>query len=178
VEKDLLRLLNGEINVARFDGLIRREIMPNGVIHLIVSNYSESEEEMLLCEEYRKPGREKNKGSPKHTGGKKPYIMLMTDEIEELKKKGVKNIEELIGVLGSLGQHVEWNTGKLIHKRSKKPLQYKDLSTIFTYGNKKMNRILNDLKEHDLLYKSTEGYFVSGRIIKKGKKKGADRDGL
>lgn len=177
MEKDLIRLLNGETNVARFDGLIKREVMPNGTVHFWVTNYDG--EEVVLCEEYRKPGGKRNKGSPKHSGGKKPYVMLMTDEIEAIKKQGVKNTEELVGFLASLSKYVEWNTGKLIQKRSQKPLQYKDLREIFPYGNKKLNRILSDLKDNDLLYGTAEGYFISSRIIKKGKNKskGAARDG-
>lgn len=176
MEKELLKFMNGEVNVARIDCLIRKEIMPNGVIHLWVTNTEG--EEILLCEEYRKADDRRNKGSPKHSGGKKPYIMLMTEEIEVLKSQGIKNTDELVGFLASLSKYIEWNTGNLIQKRSKKPLQYKDLKEIFPYGNKKLNRILNDLKEHDLLFNTAEGYFISGRIIKKGKMKGAVRNGL
>jgi len=176
MEKDLLRFMNGEVNVARVNCLIKKEIMPNGITHLWVANCEG--EEILLCEEYRKTGDRRNKGSPKHTGGKKPYVILMTDEVESLKSQGIKNTNELIGFLASLSKYIEWNTGKLVQKRSKKTLQYKDLKEIFPYGNKKLNRILNDLKTHDLLYNTTEGYFISSRIIKKGRMKGAVRDGL
>ncbi|MSU01960.1 hypothetical protein FYJ83_10820 [Tissierella sp. DSM 105185] len=113
----------------------------------------------------------KNNETPKHTGGKKPYLMLMIDEIEELRSQGVKNVEELIGYVACLGKYIEWNTGKLIHKRSKKPIQYKDLLNIYSCSNKKLNKMINLMKEHDLLYYTDEGYFISSKYIKKGKSK-------
>lgn len=113
----------------------------------------------------------KEKPPPKHTGGKKPYLMLMINEIEELRKQGVKNIEELIGYVACLGKYIEWNTGRLIHTRKKTPLQYKDLLEIYKCSNKKLNKILNELKEHGLLFKTEEGYFVSTKFIKKGRTK-------
>lgn len=106
---------------------------------------------------------------PKSMGGKKPYIMVMINEIEELRGKGVKNVEELIGYVACLGNYIEWNTGKLIHKRNKKPIRYNDLQAIYGCGNKKLNKMINLMKEHNLLYHNGEGYFISSKYIKKGK---------
>lgn len=109
---------------------------------------------------------------PKHTGGKKPYIMVMQEEVERLRSEGVKGVEELIGYCVSMGKYIEWNTGKLIHKRSKKPLKYSDLLDIYKCSNNKLSRMISEMKEHDLLYKTEEGYFISSRLLKKGKGKG------
>lgn len=177
IEKNLIRFLNREINVVRVSYIITRvQTFSNGVDHIVAR--PEGSSFFFEFEKYYNSTQQQKNDHPKHTGGKKPYIMLMIEEVEDLRKKGVKNVEELIGYLVCLGRYVEWSTGRLVKKRSKKPLQYKDLKEIFPCGNKKLNRVLSDLKEHDLLYSTQEGYFVSNRIIKKGRKKGTARDGL
>jgi hypothetical protein len=176
MEKDLFKYLNGEVNAVKIEVVLVRERLPNGIEHLTVSTANEGR--LLLCEQWKNPKKKPRSDTPKHTGGKKPYIMLMVDEVEKLRKDGVKNVEELVGYLVCLGKFVEWNTGKLIQKRSKKPIRYKDLQGIFPCGNRKLNRILGELKEHDLLFGTEEGYFISTRLIKKGKtKKEAVRNG-
>ncbi len=182
MDKQVKKFLNHEVSVAEITYIVVREQLPNGVERL-VAKPKDTESDYLRYEKYVNPANPppaEDKPPPKNTGGKKPYLMVMTQEVEELRKAGVKNVDELVGFLGSLGKYVEWSTGRLIHKRSKKRLKYKDFKTIFPYSNNKLNRILTDLREHDLLFNTEEGYFISTRIIKKGKskKKGANRDGL
>lgn len=171
VEKELLKFLNREVNALQLNVVIVRETLPNGVDHLVARPSNEEHRSLLVIESWYNPKHPPKSEQPKHTGGKKPYIMLMVDEVEKLRKQGVVNVEELIGYLVCLGKYVEWNTGRLIHKRKKTPLKYKDIQTMFPCGNRKLNRILGELKEHDLLFKTTEGYFISSRFIKKGKTK-------
>ena len=167
MEKDLLRFLNGEINVVEVRTIFVRENLPNGVQHTVARPVDDWD--LVLLEAWKNPNQPAQNDKPKHAGGKKPYIMLMVDEVEKLRSQGVGNVEELIGHLVCLGKYIEWSTGKLIRKRRKKPLQYKDLHDIFPCGNRKLNRILTELKEHDLLFGTKEGYFISTRFIKKGK---------
>lgn len=178
MDKHVLRFLNGEVNVARIEFIVTRQPrMPNGAEHITAVPI---DGEYISFERWHNPKKEQsNNETPKHSGGKKPYVMLMVEEIDRLRDEGVKNVEELLGFLVCLSRYVQWNTGKLIRRRSKRPLQYKDLSEMFSCGNRKLNRILKSLQENDLLYSTTEGYFVSTRIIKKGKtKKEAVRNGL
>lgn len=177
MEKQLLRFLNKETNAVKIEVVVSREMLPGGIEHLITT--TADNDRLLLCEQWKHPVKKRNSDSPKHTGGKKPYIMLMVEEVEKLRQSGVKNVEELVGFLACLGKYIEWNTGRLIKKRSKKPLRHKDLQGIFTCGNRKLNRVLNDLREHELIFNTEEGYFISTRLIKKGKTKkgGAARDG-
>ncbi len=180
MDKQVKNFLNREANVVEVTYIITRHTLPNGVEHLVYTP-KDIEGEYFQHDRYVNPEKPPPpEGKPKNTGGKKPYLMVMTQEVEELRKQGVKNVDELIGFIMSLGTYIEWNTGRLIHKRSKKQLKYKDLQKIFPYGNRKLNRILTDLREYDLLFNTEEGYFISTRIIKKGKskKKGANRDGL
>lgn len=93
--------------------------------------------------------------------------MLMTEEIEKLQGK-VDNPEELVGFIALLSRNIEWNTGKLIGVRNKNQLKYADLLEIFK-SKRKLDRILNGLQEHGLLTNTKDGYFVSRKLIKKGK---------
>lgn len=162
--------LLGKVNAVKLGehAVLSRELTPTGFQHLILT---------LLDEEYmdawKNPVKSKSKGLPKHTGGKKPYLLLMSQEVMKLKEQGITNVEELVGFLicvGSAGS-IEWGTGRLVKKRSKRPLKYVDLENMFSGGRTKLNRILGELKEHDLLFYTQEGYFVSTKIIKKGRTK-------
>ena len=148
-----------------------REKSPNGTSFMTLRMPDGEGEEFIVDTWWSNPNKpaKKDKDPPKHTGGKKPYLMVIVEEIEKLRKNGVKNVSELTGNLVSLGKYIEWNTGRLIHDRTKKPLKYTDLQTILNCGNKKLNRLLGDMKEHELLYSTDNGYVISSRLIKKGK---------
>ena len=149
-----------------------REKSPNGTSFMTLK-MPNGEQELIIDTWWSNPKKpaKKDKDPPKHTGGKKPFVMCMVEEIERLKKLGVKNVEELSGYLASLGKYIEWNTGRLVQTRTKEQLKYKDLQIIFRCGNRKVNRLLRDMKENELLYSTDSGYIVSSRLIKKGKNK-------
>ena len=172
MDKKICDFYNGDSDILPLPpgSYLVREKSPNGT-NFMTLKMPNGEKDLIVDSWWSKPGKpaKKDKDPPKHTGGKKPYIMLMVEEIEKLKKGGVKNVGELAGYLVSLSKNVEWGTGKLIHDRTKKPLKYKELQTIFGCGNKKLNRLLGDMKEHELLYSTDGGYVVSSRLIKKGK---------
>lgn len=174
LDKDMLRYLNYETSTVIIGGyfMISREVAPNGYEFITESIINSEGKDTVYRQYWHNPkSRVDNKKPPKHTGGKKPYLMLMINEVEELRNQGVKNVEELIGYVACLGKYIEWNTGRLIHKRSKKPIQYKDLVEIYKCSKPKLNKMINLMKEHDLLYYTDEGYFISQKYIKKGKSK-------
>lgn len=126
--------------------------------------------------EYKEPDKK-----PKSTGGKKPYVMLMTKEVTELLEKNIKNADEVLGFLTILSGYMEFHSGKLIDKRQRLkkkqlPLQYNDLLEICKYSRTKLDKMIKITKDYNLIYyeKPTKdnkgGYFISSNIIKKGKK--------
>lgn len=170
MDKSLLDFINGCKSSVLVNAMFVKEIMPNGSQHIKVEV-----EGTLLYDFFYNPNKKKAKdpAKPKTTGGKKPYVIVMTQEVDRLRKEGVKNLVEMTGFLLFLGSNIEWDTGRLIHKRNKKPLTKKDLNTIIPWGRYKIDNMLSSLEEHDLLFNTTEGYFVSRKIIKKG----ANRNG-
>lgn len=180
MDKNVLDFYNGVSDILPLPAgsYLTREKSPSGTSFMTLKMPNGEEKEFVVDSWWSNPNKKvkKDKPPPKHTGGKKPYIMLMVEEIEKLRKGGVPNVEELTGYLVSLGKYVEWNTGKLIQARTKKQLKYKDLQTIFKCGNKKLNRLLGEMKEHELLYSTDSGYVVSSRLIKKGKMNEAEDD--
>lgn len=176
MDKEMLRYLNGESNV--FEGRLKitRDIAPNGMEYIRIC-LTDGDDEKEIYTYWRNPQADKkNKENPKHTGGKKPYLMLMIEEVTKLRKKKVPNIAELVGFLVCLGENIEWNTGRLMNKRSKKSLQYKDLLEIYGCSKPKFNKMLGLMRNHDLLYHTNEGYFISPKLIKKGRMKEDNRD--
>ena len=169
----MLKFLNYETNVVLIGGyfMISREIAPNGYEHITEYIITSDGEKVEYRKFWHNPKITEVDKKPKHTGGKKPYLMVMINEIEKLRDQGVKNVEELIGYVACLGKYIEWNTGRLIHKRSKKPIQYKDLVEIYKVSKPKLNKMINLMKEYDLLYYTDEGYFISSKYVKKGKSK-------
>lgn len=129
--------------------------------------------------EYKDPERKR-----KTTGGKKPYVMVMLDEIKELKKQlkkdGIKNYNEIVGALINFSEYMEWNTGKLIDtrqrlKKKRLPLKYNDLFEISGYSKGKFENMMKIMKDYRLLWYSDEnkenkGYFISQIYFKKGKR--------
>lgn len=171
LNKNVLDFLNGTTDVLMLPigSVLTRDKAPNA--NFMTLKLPNGEKELIIENWWSNPNKlvKKDKPPPKHTGGKKPYIMLMVEEIEKLKKDGVRNVEEMAGYLVSLGKYVEWNTGRLVRNRTKDPLRYKELQKIFGCGNKKLNRLLGEMKEHELLYSTDSGYVISSRLIKKGK---------
>lgn len=177
MDRNLLRYLNRETNVYVGSLKLTRDIAPNGREYIRVCLPGEDAGDRELYQHWHNPGAtKKNSETPKHTGGKAPYLMLMVNEVEKLRSAGVKNVEELIGYLVCLGKHIEWNTGRLIHKKGKKPLRYGDLLEIYKCSKPKLNKMLALMKEHELLYHTDAGYFVAARMVKKGKMHGVEKE--
>ena len=110
---------NGEINAVKVEVVISKEIAPNGnqLVHIIINDKE-------VYQFWHNPNKSKNKEPPKHTGGRKPYIIVMIEQVEKLKTE-INNVEELVGFIVCLSNNIEWNTGKFTIFQ--KELQYRFL---------------------------------------------------
>lgn len=174
MQKDLLKYINGEKNVVLVGDnlLLSRSKLGNGYEHIEVQIKFDDDRNWVPMYEFWNKQETKDpkpKDEKQNTGGKKPYVMVMIEEVEKLRKTGVKNIEELIGYIVVLSKNVEWNTGKVINVRTKEALTYNGLLELYGCSNNKLNKMIKLMREHDLIYNTSEGYFISPKLIKKGK---------
>lgn len=178
-DKELNDYMHGNTDAAIVTVAILREPLENGVEHITIQSVGNDGKPVVLYEFWNSkkkgPGKE---SAPKRVGGKASYTKLMSEEIKRLHNEGLQGREESLGVLLFLSGNVEWGTGRLINKRSKKPLKYEDLEKLLGYSNKKMNRVIADLKRYGYMSHTAEGYIVSNRIMQKGvSEKGKGKQG-
>lgn len=160
---DLSKFLSGEVNVIKANLIITREKKaksPQEYIHIMADDDSE------IYSFWRRSDNLPSKG--KGTGGKKPYVMLMLQRLEELQEQNIPNFEEIIGVLVLLSKNIEWSTGRLINKRSKQQLKYEDLIKLVTFSSRKLDKLISVMKQYKLISNTSDGYFISQSFIKKG----------
>lgn len=184
MENNIENYVDGISNVLVISGNFKfkttRDVADNGYEYVTEYIIDENEKEWLFRKFWFNPKHDavKDKTKNKNTGGKKPYLMLMINEIEKLKDKKVKDVLDITGFIGLVGKNIEWNTGRLINARTKKELQYKDLLNITGCGKTKLDRILKTMKDNNLIQyikpsaDKEGGYFISSNIIKKGNMKG------
>jgi hypothetical protein len=167
MDNDLIKFLLGERKAVELGGgnVISADRHTETWWQIILAHDGE---EIFRLNYNPKAKQKEGKEPSKHTGGRKSYVMLMTKQLRKLKKSEANNKLELIGFITYLSDYIEWGTGRLINKRTKKPLRYEDLSKITELNNRKLNSIIADLKRLYLLMHTVEGYFLSPIIVKKG----------
>lgn len=168
----LLDYLAGGVNVIELKVILSRERAPNGASLIRVLHGDRLIHMLWEPAKGNKSDQESPSPSPpRHTGGKKPYVMVMLKELDRVFKGKKSDQLEVIGFLVRFCRNIEWGTGRLINKRTKNPLRYDDLMRISGCGRTRLNRILSKLKEQSLLSRAKEGYFVSTSLIRKGRSK-------
>ena len=173
---ELAKFLLGENNVVKTEVLVEREVNKKTgqeFIHILSADgkpiytfwHNPNKDPRPTPETVvEEPVVEK----PKSMGGKKPYAMLMLQNVEKLKEQNMPNFEEILGTLVRLSNNVEWSTGRLINKRSKKQLKYGELIKLVSFSARKCDKLIGIMKEYNLLSNTSEGYFISRDLIKKG----------
>lgn len=127
------------------------------------------EELHIACDEIReiKAGEETAGKKKKSTGGQPAYVMLMTKE-----KNKIKGLScEAISILTHMClEGIQWNTGKLMQERSKKPHTSESIAKTIDKGIRTTKSALKELSEHDIIKydKKNKFYFMSADIARKG----------
>jgi len=112
---------------------------------------------------------------PRHTGGgKRPYVMLMQDR-DAIGKLSIMASGVLMKLI-SVGC-VEWGTGKVIDKRSKKALTVKMISEKLGLKLVEGKPILSELTTNKVLRydKSQRAYFLDRNLAMKGSGQSEDK---
>ena len=168
--------------------MMSREVV--GQVEYISVSLPDSEEPILTVWRSRKKKGEKErkrkkgeseepvgeivKVRPKHTGGKRPYIMLMQDQRDTINNLSIDAAGLIMKLLA--GGFIAWNTGQIIDRRTKKALTAENISTRFTIGKNKLKAILKELTEYKIIKydPSKRSYFFNARFARKGGGKNAD----
>ena len=164
------QFLNGEINVIDLGSgvILSKEVAPSSELwHLSVNG---AEEKTFWVSSKPNDVKQPKKGN--YTNGKPPYTMAMSNPVKTLvSDENVQgDIFTQLGVLTALGRNMEFSTGKLVNRRTKKPLTRKDILSITKFSHNKLDKILRDMKATGLIEHTADGYFVSRKYIKKGGK--------
>lgn len=106
--------------------------------------------------------------TPRHTGGKRPYIMLMQDREDIVKGLSLDASGLFLKIM--FGGYVEWHTGKVICRRTKEPMTKDKIGKTFGIGKVRIKALLGELTAKDVLHydKKERSYFVDRRLAKKG----------
>jgi len=169
IDKELLKFVEGQNNFYRAELSISREPTAEGKSafytiksgDIVIMTFWHSFEDIKLKED--KPKSEKHT-----TGGKKPYAMLMESKVVEMRESGNVPFDEA-GMLMYLTPNIEWETGRIIDKRTKKPLKAKDIEKTLNVTHNVFRRLSKGLKDKGLIEIKKDGYFVSRDLFKKGK---------
>lgn len=159
----LKEYLSGMKNAVRDEFIISRERSKKTDSELVFIQHPEMREPLYTFWHTRRSGKK-----PKHTGGKKPYVMLMVEGLIELMEKGMP--AEYAGYLLYLVPYIEWGTGRLLYGRTKRSMKFRDIQKIFDRSYVTTLKIISRLKQYNLLTHTKEGYFISRDIVKRGGK--------
>jgi len=179
VRKETIEFIHGERNAARDEFVISREKCGNSE-YVCVSLPNErplykgwakrikQKIELVPNEELATIETIVEGNKPKHIGGRRPYIMVMQDKS--------KVIDQLsMGASGLLfklfcGGYVEWGTGRVIDKRSKKAMTVKRMCEKLDMPLSDARALLKELAGNQIVTydRSKKAYFVDRSIAKKG----------
>lgn len=184
MDKELRKFLSGETNYYKGEISISREPLSGRP----VSYYTFESDGYIIKELWGNLGRlskadkekksEQANGPPAETekksmGGKKPYVMLMTQQLKYLRENG-KVTAEQIGYLILLSPNIEWGSGRLIGKKATS-LKAADIQKVLGISHNTFGRLVKELKENKLMTVNKGGYFISTDLFKRGVTKIEDR---
>lgn len=173
--------LRGERNAVRGDFIISREQTKKSSF-CFVSMASQDEPKHILAgwakpikpeplATIRKVGVEEQEvKTKKHTGGKRPYIMLMQDKAAVVKELSLGASGLMFKIIAS--GCIEWHTGRIIKKRSKKPMTFAMICSEFGLKSAEGKDILRELGDSGIVNydNSKKAYFLDRTFASKGGK--------
>jgi hypothetical protein len=190
VNRDLSEFIHGERNVVRGDLIISRESTATSEYYY-VSSPQDKEEFKPILKGWAKKIRPTQKSlpiadieripisealpRPKHTGGKRPYVMIMQDKEFLINQLSINASGALMKL--TCGGCVEWGTGKVIDKRSKKPMTVKMICEKLGLKTAEGKIILSELTANKILMydRKQKAYFVDRDFAKKGDGQNEDK---
>lgn len=178
MKKETREYISGERNATMDEFILSRERTGNAE-YVNVSLPGETEPIYTLWTQ--KP--QKNKAieatceitKPKHTGGKRPYVMLMQDQQDIINALTLEATGLLLKLMA--GGFVEWNTGRIIDRRTKKPLTITMIRTRYKLGERKTKSLIKELTDNKIIEydHKQRSYFFNVQFARKGAGSNADK---
>lgn len=182
-EKELMEFMHGERNAIRGDLVISRERTDTSEYYYVSSPENDEFRPILKgwAKKIRVPKTEPMatieevsvaeaavKSSRHSTGGKRPYVMVMQDKEAIVNKLSI-NAFGMLMKLVCFG-YVEWGTGKVINRRTKKSLTAKMICEKLGLKIAEGKPLLAELTDSKALRydRSQKAYFIDRTLAKKG----------
>lgn len=177
MKKETLEYLNGERNVAIDEFVVGRERTGNS--ELILVSLPECEKPLYALWNSKKTAKKYKMNvesgevtfeliTPKGTGGKESYVMLMPNSVTDLNKSQISL--DAAGMIFRLIDCIEWNTGRIYRKRDKKSMTINMLSSFLNIGKLRAKTIIRELTKLGVIYydNKNKAYFFNAKYIRKG----------
>lgn len=105
-----------------------------------------------------------------NTGGREPYVMLFYRRLKKVfHGEFVGNMDCQLSSLTLLSEFIQMNTGKLINKRTKKPLTQANIAKELGLSVRRTAEILADLKKNGIIVRQDSAYFIKREFLAKGR---------
>ena len=103
-------------------------------------------------------------------GGQEPYVMLFWRRIEKIVTGDfVGNMDCQLSALTLLCKFIQMNTGKLVKRRTKKPLTMSDIADALNVSVRRAAGIVADLKANGFMERKENAYFICRDCYAKGR---------
>ena len=172
MKKETQEYILGIRNATRDEFILSRESTGNAEY---VNVFLPDREEPIYALWTKKPKKRKGAAGageivdkPKHTGGKRPYIMLMQDNNDIINKLPLEAAGLMLKLLA--GGFVEWDTGRIIDRRTKKPMSRENIKNRYRLSPKDTKTIFKALTEKNIIryVPKKRAYFFNAQFAQKG----------
>lgn len=177
IKNETKEYILGERNATRDEFILSREC--SGSAEFVSVSLPENPEPIYILWTKKPSKANKNQATgeistPKHIGGKRPYIMLMQDQSNIINALSFNAAGLLMKLLS--GGFIAWNTGQLIDRRSKKPLTINDIHKRYKLSIPAIKAIMKELTDNELIKynRSQRAYILNDRFARKGGAKHED----
>jgi biotin operon repressor len=115
------------------------------------------------------------KKETENIGGREPYAMLFTRRVKKVfSGEYVGSKDSQLSALVLLSEYIQMNTGKLVKKKSKKPLTQQDIAKELGLSVRRTATILADLKANGVIERQDGAYLIKREFLARGRMKHGD----
>ena len=104
------------------------------------------------------------------TGGREPYTMHMDRAYQELmKRETAGDLMKQFGFVSMVQYFTEYGTGRIVNRRTKKSMTGAEIAKKVGIALPTFKKLVRDMKANGIIEHRADGYYISRRLIKKGR---------